>query len=162
MATTSFDPRNPTVLSHYGVPQIIPPILETASTDFKAGEMVYFASGLPLVATASTTVCGIALEDSTNASPGTAMIPVQVIGPEDEVLIRVASDTSGTLALASTLIAGNDYAIDVTSNLVYADSSDTSAGAFIFIAPVLDAAGDSTYWGRFKPAYNLGITNNVA
>ena len=161
MATTSFDPRNPQILCHSGVPQIVPAILETASKDFKAGEFVVYTSGKPTIVTASTKISGIALVDSTNASPGTAMVPVQLIGPDDEVLIRVASDTSGTLALASTLKAGNDYAVDITSNLCYVTSGDTSAGQFIFIAPVLDAAGSSTYWGRFKPAYNLGITANV-
>lgn len=158
----SFDPRNPQVISHYGIPQIVPGRTEAASTSFKAGELVYYVAGAPTVVTASTTVNGIALADSTNASPGAASIPVQLIGPEDEVLIRVASDASGTLALASTLQAGNDYAIDVTSNLVYINSADTSGGQFVFIAPVYDAAGNSTYWGRFKPVYNKGITANLA
>ena len=75
--------------------------------------------------------------------------------------IRVASDTSGTLALASTLDVGNDYAIDVTSNLVYIDSSDTSGGQFVFVAPINDSAGNSTYWGRFKLAESKGFVKHV-
>jgi len=162
MAATSFDPRNPQVTSHYGVPQIIPARTEAVSTNFKAGELVYYAAGAPTVVTVSTKVNGIALVDSTNASPGTASVPVQLIGPEDEVLVRVASDASGTLALASTLQAGNDYAVASVSNLVYIVGNDTTGGQFVFVAPVLDAAGNSTYWGRFKPHSTLGFTAQIA
>ena len=158
----SFDPRNPQIISHGGIPQIVPPILETASVDFEAGEFVVFTSGKPTIVTASTKVNGIALVDSTNASPATAMVPVQLIGPDDEVLIRVASDASGTLALASTLTCGNDYAVDITSNLCYINSADTAGGQFVFVAPVLNAAGSSTYWGRFKPHSTLGFTAQIA
>lgn len=158
----SFDPRNPVIKSRYGIPEIVPAQTEAASTSFKAGELVYYAASAAVtVCTASSLVAGIALEDSTNASPGAASIPVQLILPDDEVQIRVASDTSGTLALASTLDVGNDYAIDVTSNLVYIDSSDTSGGQFVFVAPVYDAAGNSTYWGRFKLAESKGFVKHV-
>jgi hypothetical protein len=158
----SFDPRNPVIKSRYGLPEIIPAATEAGSTSFEAGELVYYAaSALVTVATASSLIAGVALVDSTSASPGTAAVPVQLILPDDEVQIRVASDTSGTLALASTLDVGNDYAIDVTSNLCFIDSSDTTGGQFIFVAPINDSAGTSTYWGRFKLAESKGFVKHV-
>jgi len=158
----SFDPRNPVIKSRYGLPEIAPAASEAASTDFEAGELVYYAtSGLVTVATASSLIAGVALVDSTNASPATAMIPVQLILPDDEIQMRVASDASGTLALASTLDVGNDYAIGVASNLVYADSSDTAGGQVVFVAPINDSAGDSTYWGRFKLAESKGFVKHA-
>ena len=162
MAATSFDPRNPIVNSHYGIPEIIPATTEAATTNFKAGELVYFVAGAPTVVTASTKINGIALADSTNASPGAASVPVQLIGTDDELLIRCASNSSGTLALANTFAAGQDYAVASVSNLVYADISDTSGGNVVFVAPVLDAAGNSTYWGRFKVHSTLNFIAQTA
>ena len=156
---TSFDPRNPRVISHYGVPQIVHGELEANSQSFKAGELVYFNAGAVTVCTASTVIGGVALADATNVSASNATIPVQVIGPEDELILRCASDASGTLALATTFQSGQDYAVDATSNLWYANSADSSAGNVTFVAPYYDAAGNSTYWGRFRLAYNkTGMT----
>jgi len=154
MAATSFDPRNPRLNSHYGIPQIVSDELEANSQTFKAGELVYFNSGAVTVATASTVIGGIALADATNVSASNATIPVQIVSPDDEIFMRCASDASGTLALATTFKTGQDYAVDATSNLWYANSNDTSAGNVTFIAPVYDASGASTYWGRFKVSYN--------
>ena len=151
---TSFDPRNPTITSHCGIPQIVHTELEANSQSFKAGELVYFNAGAVTVATASTVIGGVALADATNVSASNATIPVQIIEPQDEIIMRCASDASGTLALANTFQSGEDYAVDATSNLWYANSGDTSAGNVTFIAPIFDAAGSSTYWGRFKLAYN--------
>ena len=165
MAATSFDPRNPTLVSHYGVPQIVSTELEADSQTFLAGELVYFNSGAVTVATASSVIGGVALAggtDESSASVTNATIAVQIMSPDDEILIRCASDASGTLALANTFQSGTDYAIDATSNLWYADSSDTSAGNLTFVGPIFDAAGDSTYWGRFKASYNkLGSTQTA-
>ncbi len=162
MAATSFDPRNPIVNSHYGIPEIIPAQTEAASTDFKAGELVYFVGGAPTVCTVSTKVNGIALADSTDASPGAAEVPVQLIGTDDELQIRVASDASGTLALADTLEVGNDYAVASVSNLVYVVGNDTTGGNLVFVAPVYDAAGVSTNWGRFKVHSTLNFIAQIA
>ena len=157
-----FDPRNPIVNSHYGIPEIIPARTEAASTSFKAGELVYYVAGAPTVVTASTKINGIALEDSTNATPGVASVPVQLIGTDDEILIRCASDASGTLALANTFAAGQDYAVASVSNLVYANIADTTGGNVVFVAPVLDSAGSSTYWGRFKVHSTLNFIAQIA
>lgn len=159
---TSFDPRNPLITTHGGIPQITSGGLEANSQSFKAGELVYFASGAVTVCTASTVIGGVALADATNVSASNAAIAVQIVEPQDEILIRCASDASGTLALASTFSRGQDYAVDATSNLWYANSADTSAGNVTFIAPVYDAAGNSTYWGRFKPSYNKTGSNQSA
>ena len=150
-----FDPRNPRLVSHYGIPQIIQTELEAGAQTFEAGELVYFNSGAVTVASATTVIGGVALEAATEVSASHTAIAVQIIGPEDEILIRCASDASGTLALANTFQGGKNYAVDATSNLWYADSSDSSAGSLVFVGPVFDSTGASTYWGRFKPAYNL-------
>ena len=49
----SFDPRNPVIKSRYGLPEIVPASTEAASTDFEAGELVYYAASAAVtVATA--------------------------------------------------------------------------------------------------------------
>lgn len=160
-----FDPRNPVINAHYGIPQIVHGELEADSQTFEAGELVYFNSGAVTVASASTVIGGIALTAGTNessASVTNATIAVQILEPDSEIFIRCASDGSGTLALANTFQSGVDYAVDATSNLWYANSGDTSAGNVTFIGPVLDSTGSSTYWGRFKASYNkLGSTQTA-
>ena len=149
MAITSNDPRN-------GVPQITDKHTETNSQSFKAGELVYFdASGGVLVAAAGTTpVAGVAMKDATNVTSGNIAIPVQLIRPDDEVLIQV-EDGSGNLEAANTTcLPGIAYDIVVSSNHHRLNSSDTTGGIFIFVEEILDANGDATYWARCRPLYS--------
>jgi hypothetical protein len=159
MAVTSFDPRQPQIQGASGkVGQIIHGLLESDSQTFKAGQLVYVhaSGGITVTADGDTPVVGIALADGTNessASVTNATIPVQVIGPDDEVLIQVT--TGGTLQASDTTCkVGIGYDLEtVSTNLHYIDSADTSNQKFVYVGPILDAAGASTYWGRFRPYY---------
>ena len=159
MAVTSFDPRNPQIQGASGkVGQIIHGLLESDSQTFKAGQLVYVhaSGGITVTADGDTPVIGIALADGTNessASVTNATIPVQLIGPDDEILIQVT--TGGTLQASDTTCkVGIGYDLEtVSTNLHYIDSGDTSNQKFVYAGPILDAAGASTYWGRFRPYY---------
>ena len=156
MAVTSFDPRNPKLQCTSGkIPQITNRYSEANSQSFKAGQFVYFNAGAVTVAADGTVaVAGIALKDATNvsSSSGNIVIPVQLLTPEDEVLIQVCN-VSGTLEAANTTCKpGLSYDIqEVSTNLHYIDSSDTAADSFVFIEAILDGAGAATTWGRFRP-----------
>jgi hypothetical protein len=157
MAATSFDPRNPQIQGASGkVGQIIHGLSESNSQSFKAGQFVYVhaSGGITVSADGDVPVMGIALVDATNVSASNATIPVQVLGPDDEVLIRV-SDTSGSLEASNTAcVEGIAYDLQtVSTNLHYIDSSDVTHMKFVYMGPILDAAGASSYWGRFRPIY---------
>ena len=157
MAVTSFDPRNP---KYQGAPGRVGEILhgykEAGSQSFKAGQFVYLNSGAVTVsADGDVPVMGIALADATNTSSASALIeiPVQIIGPEDRVLIQVS--TGGTLEAANTTCKpGIGYDLEtVSTNLHYIDSADTTNMKFVFVRPIKDSAGSVTYWGEFAPIY---------
>lgn len=156
MAVTSFDPRNPKLQATSGkIPQILHGYLEANSQTFKAGQFVYLNSGAVTVsADGDVPVMGIALADATNVSASNATIPVQVIGPDDEVLIQVCTSAGVLQAANTTCKPGIAYDLQtVSTNLHYIDSSDTTAMKFVFLGPINDAAGSATYWGRFRPIY---------
>lgn len=156
MAVTSFDSRNPKVQATSGkIPQILDNYLEANSQSFKAGQFVYVNAGAVTVsADGDVPVMGIALEDATNVSTGNIAIAIQVLGPDDEVLIQVCN-TSGSLEAANTTCKpGVAYDLQtVSTNLHYIDSSDTTNPKFVFVGPVYDSTGTATYWGRFRPYY---------
>lgn len=165
MAVTSFDPRNPRVQATSGkVPQILHGYLEANSQSFKAGQFVYVNSGAVTVsADGDVPVMGIALADATNVSASNATIPVQVLGPDDEVLIQVCTSAGALEAANTTCKPGKAYDLQtVSTNLHYIDSSDTTNPKFIFLGPVYDAAGSATYWGRFRPYYLENQATTIA
>jgi hypothetical protein len=154
MAVTAFDPRNPQIQCTSGkIPQIIHGYAEANSQTFKAGQFVYFTSGTVTVsADGDVPVMGIALVDATNVTSGNATIPVMVLGPDDEVLIQVCTSAGVLEAANTTCVPGIAYDLQtVSTNLHYVDSSDTTNPKFIFLGPILDAKGDASYWGRFRP-----------
>ena len=155
MAIAAFDPRQPRIVGASGkVGQIIHGNLEADSQTFKAGQFVYSNAGaITVSADGDVPVLGIALADATNVTTGNAVIPVQVIGPDDEVLIQVS--TGGTLeASDTTCTPGVGYDLEtVSTNLHYIDSADTTNMKFVYVGPVNDSTGTSTYWGRFRPIY---------
>jgi hypothetical protein len=156
MAVTSFDPRQPQIQGASGkVGQIIHGLSESNSQSFKAGQFVYVhaSGGITVSADGDVPVMGIALADATNVSASNATIPVQVLGPDDEVLIQVT--TGGTLQASDTTCkVGIAYDLEtVSTNLHYIDSADVTHMKFVYMGPILDAAGASSYWGRFRPIY---------
>jgi hypothetical protein len=154
MAITSFDPRNPRVIPHNGVPQITDRYSEANSQSFKAGQFVVMSSGAVSVGAAGDSpIFGIALADATSVSSGNIVIPVEVINQDDDVLIQVAASGGTVEAANTTCVPGVAYDIQVASNHCTINSSDTTNPKFVFVEAIKDAAGDATYWGRFKPYY---------
>jgi len=157
MAAT-FDPRNPKIQATSGkIAQIMHGYKEAAAQTFLAGQFVYANAGaITVTADGNTPVLGIAQIDATTTSSASAKIeiPVQVIGPDDEVLIQVC-DASGILqASNTTCVPGISYDLQtVSTNLHYIDSSDVTNDKFVYLGPVNDATGTATYWGRFRPYY---------
>lgn len=158
MAVTSFDPRNPQIqLSGSSIPQIIYGVKEAASQSFKAGQFVVLASGLVSIMPDSSggdnAPLGVALKDGTTESSASLAIeiPIQVIDPNTEVLITVA-DTSGTVEASNTAcVIGASYDLQrVSTNLDYINSGDTGNPTFIYVGPVLNAAGTASNQGRFR------------
>ena len=155
MAATSFDPRNPRIVSSNGkVPQVTSRYSEANSQSFKAGEPVYFASGgVTVAAVGDVPLAGIALKDATNVSTGNVVIQVQIIGPDDEVYIMV-QDASGSYEAANTAcVPGIAYDFNVASNLWAIDSADVTNPKLVFVEALFDAAGAATQWARCKPYY---------
>ena len=162
---TSFDPRNPQVQATSGkIPQILHGYLEANSQTFKAGQFVYITSGTVTVsADGDVPVMGIALADATNVTSLNATIPVQVLGPDDEVLINVCTSAGVLEAANTTCVPGVAYDLQtVDTNLHYIDSSDTTNPKFIFLGPVKNAAGSASYLGRFRPYYLENQATTVA
>jgi hypothetical protein len=162
---TSFDPRNPIVQATSGkIPQILHGYLEANSQTFKAGQFVYLTSGTVTVsADGDVPVMGIALADATNVTSLNATIPVQVLGPDDEVLINVCTSAGVLEAANTTCVPGVAYDLQtVDTNLHYIDSSDTTNPKFIFLGPVLGASGSASYRGRFRPYYLENQATTIA
>ena len=157
MAAT-FDPRNPKLQATSGkIPQIMHGYKEAASQSFNAGQFVYSNAGaITVSADGDLPVLGIALIDATNTSSASAKIeiPVQVIGPDDEVLIQVCTSAGVLETSNTTCVPGVGYDIQtVSTTLHYIDSSDTSEMKFVYLGPTLDSQGAATTWGRFRPIY---------
>ena len=155
MATTSFDPRNPRIVSSGGkVPQVTSRHSEAASQSFKAGELVYFNSGaVTVAAVGDVPVAGIALKDATNVSAGMITIPVQILGPDDEIYIMVQNGSGSYEAANATCVPGIAYDFNIASNLWAIDSADVTNMKLVFIEALFDATGTATQWARCKPLY---------
>ena len=162
MAIAAFDGGQPKIQPGPGVPQIVTGSIEENSQTFKAGHFVYWVASTGDVAYypgGALPLAGIALADATEVSAAWAEIPIQVIGPNDEVLIQVA--TSGDVLEAADTACVIGLAYDTNGDVTkpsYIDSSDVTAPAFVFLGAVKDGAGDSTTWGRFRL---IGSETNV-
>ena len=151
MAATSFDPRNPKIISRYGIaPLNSSSVGEGASQSFKAGELVTLdASGAVSVAAtgASTAIFGIAQEDAAGSASNN--ITVQQIGAEDEIVMLI-TDASGSGAAYTNCVVGQDYDLLVTSGIHSVNHADTTNPVFVFTGGINDATGTATNYGRFR------------
>jgi hypothetical protein len=155
MAATSWDPTGPKVVPRNGAEAYVSyGIYEATSQSFKAGQLVYNSSGATLYAGGDAPVLGIALKDATNTSSASAAveIPIQIITPEDTVILGIATSadvlqtpTSGSLAVGTSY---DTNAAASTAN--YIDATDTTNPAFRYQGPVLDATGAETTYGYFR------------
>ena len=152
MAITAFNAGQPKIQPGPGVPQILTGNLEANSQSFKAGHFVYLNSGaVTHYAGGDVPIAGVALADATNVSSGNVAIPIQVVGPNDEVLVQVATSADVVEAADTTCVVGVAY--DTNASVAvpsYVDSSDTINPCLVFLGAVKDAAGASTTWGRFR------------
>ena len=159
MAATSWNGKQPRVSSKDGqIPRIVK-VPEGSGQSFKAGTPVKLSSNQVVIATDNTVgFVGIALADASGTQ--TTAVPVLLADPDQVyVYARITNDGTDTLATASAPAVGNGYGWYADADSVfYADLNDTSVLQLIYEAPVLDAAGDYTYWGRFT--VNKGQAGN--
>ena len=152
MAIAAFDSGQPKIQPGPCIPQILHGNLEANSQTFKAGHLVYLNAGaVTYYPGGDVPIAGIALADATNVTSLNAVIPVMVIGPNDEVLIQVATVADVVQAANTTCVVNVAYDTngDVTKPS-YVDSSDTTNPCLVFLGSVKDGAGAVTTWGRFR------------
>lgn len=152
MALAAWNYGQPKIQPGPCVPQIIHGNLEADSQTFKAGHLVYLNAGaVTYYPGGDLPVMGRALADATNVTSGNVEIPIEVIGPNDEVLIQVATSADVVETSNTTCVVGVAY--DTNADVTvpsYVDSSDTTNPCFVFLGPVYDTSGDATTWGRFR------------
>jgi len=159
MAASEWNPKQPYLATKNGhVPRIVW-IPEGSGQSFKAGTPVKLSSNQVIIATDNTAgFVGIALQTASGTQ--TTSIPVMLADPDESyVYCRITNNGTDTLATAAVPAVGNAYGWYVDSDSVfYADLNDTSVLDLIYEAPVLDATGGFTYWGRFT--VNKGLAGN--
>ena len=159
MAATSWNGKQPRISSKDGqIPRIVQ-IPEGSGQSFKAGTPVKLSSNQVVIATDNTVgFCGIALQDATGTQ--TTSLPILLADPDQVyVYARITNNGTDTLATASAPAVGNGYGWYADADSVfYADLNDTSVLQLIYEAPVLDATGAYTYWGKFT--VNKGQAGN--
>lgn len=167
MAATSFDPRQPKIISRNGIPQIVRKAYEDTSESFKAGALVYLdASGNVNECVTGLTdidIAGIAQVDAVTSSSasvaGAHEVPFQAILPGDILQMQVVNNSGSLEAANTTCKPGLAYDLKDVSGLHYVNSADTSKGALVFVEPILSADGTASYWGRFIVKYTeLSLT----
>ena len=154
MAATSWDPRNPQI--HSGPRRIMYGSLEANSQTFKAGALVYSNGGaITVAAVGDVPFLGIAMKDATNVTSDNIEIPVMLITGDNIVRMMVQDGSDALEAADTTCVAGTayDFEVDTTDSYFAIDSSDTTNPKMVFLEPVNDVNGASTYAGLFKPLY---------
>lgn len=149
MAASEWNPLQPRIYRPNGIAEILD-FPEGGSTQaFKAGTPVKLSSGQVIIATDGTTgLLGIAQETASGTQ--TTYRKVQVCRPHLDLIVAHCV-TAGTAALASTFTVGTAYDFYIDSDYVFhADVAATSGPILVFVQPIYDVNGDSTYWGLFE------------
>ncbi len=118
---------------------------EAASQSFKAGQLVYLASGkVTVCADDATVILGMAMQDASGTTD--ADVLVAVFGEDTMVLSSIYHGTPGSAVTAITDV-GVKYGLQVDSNKCYVDKEETTSLAFI-VQKIYegDAVGDQ--YGR--------------
>jgi len=152
MAATSWDPLQPKVVDAGGNIAPIFKFKEAAGQTFKAGAVVELVAGLvTLCDDEAARLLGIVQADASGTTSNP--INVQVFRPGDFIEMScIDADATDVDTLASGFSAGQTYGISMDANSVCkADLTVTNAltEELVFVAPVLDATGASTYRGIF-------------
>jgi hypothetical protein len=159
----AFEPNPRLGKTIHGMDRILMGFKEANSQTFKKGQLVYPTSAatgaLTACASDATLVLGRALVDATNVSSGNIEIPVEAWYPGDEVIMPCTS--GGTATASSSFYPGTAYGLYVASNICYADLADTTNELFVFLEPIANADGSTSYWGRFTPKAVVAIGTGV-
>jgi hypothetical protein len=148
MAASSWNAKQPRIISVEGNAAPIFKFKEEASQSFKAGTPVKLDGGEVEIGTDGTVgFLGIAMEDASGTAD--TLISVQVVRPGDRVIARVSNN--GTAAKPTTLTQGMAYGWHIDADSVFTvDSADATTHILYYNAPLYDATGTSTYWGVFS------------
>jgi len=127
--------------------------LEANSSTFTTSHFVYSNAGAITAADDTTGALGLACKAATEVTSGNIQIPVAVVLPGDLIMIRVEDGSGNLEASDTTCVVGKAYGLAAyTANTeARADSAEVTNEMLIYLGPVLDAAGDSSYWGWFAP-----------
>lgn len=141
--------NNPRPLCPGGIGSVIR-ITEANSQTFLAGQMVYYNSGIAVVATSGTLVLGQALTAGTNTTSSTVKIDVMRVDCNQDWAIKCVNN--GTAALASTATVGTRYGLYTTGNVCYMDINNTTNDAVTFLEPIPNELGEvsASYWARVR------------
>ena len=152
MAATSWNPLQPTIRGAGGEIAPIYKFPEAAGQSYKAGAVVELVAGATTACDdAAVRILGIVQEDASTVTSTASY--VQVARPGDLIEMGcVDAAATDVLVAASGLTAGNTYAIAIDSNGVCNADLNTDHATteeLVFVQPVYDANGDSTYRGIF-------------
>lgn len=137
----------------YGGSYVVVNVPEAASQSFKKGQFVYLASGKATVATASSGIFGMALEDAT----GTTDTQLAVLVSLRDTIFRgcVYHSTAASAVTAVTDVGTTTFGINQVSNISVVDKENTTHDSFSVIGlDPTDAVG-ATY-GRVYFRVNTG------
>lgn len=152
MAATSWDPLQPKIRGAGGEIAPIYKFPEAATQSYKAGAVVELVGGAVTACdNGAERILGIVQEDASGVTSADAY--VQVARPGDLIEMGcVDAAATDVLVDASGLKAGYTYAVAIDGNGVCnADLNTENAVTeeLVFVQPVYDANGDSTYRGVF-------------
>jgi predicted RecA/RadA family phage recombinase len=155
MAATSWNPKQPRIraTASGGVPEIrVFP--EATTSSYKAGALVYLDASnghVTILGEVGAVIAGIAQKDATGTTSADA--PVMIFKPGDDIIMRCYDESDAAEVDADNFKAGFTYDTEIDSDgVAYAeiDTESATANEWVFVAPVLDSAGDSTTEGVFQ------------
>lgn len=152
MAATAWNPLQPRVVDAGGNVAPIFTFPEAATQSYKAGAIVELVAGAVTACdNAAARILGIAQEDATTTTSEDQ--DVQIFRPGDFIEMGcVDAAATDVLVAASGLKAGYTYAIAIDSDGVCNADLNTEHATteeVVFVQPVYDVLGDSTYRGIF-------------
>ena len=152
MAASSFNPLQPKVVGAGGDIAPVFTFPEAATQSYKAGAVVELVAGAVTACNnAAGRLLGLVQEDASGTT--STGQDVQVFRPGDFIEMGcVDAAATDVLVAASGLKAGYTYDIAIDADGVCnADLNTENAltGSVVFVQPVYDALGDSTYRGIF-------------